>query len=149
MAWEEPFGRRPHVLRDGAILSGALVLGFATQTGITYLRNQVGLASVLFSLVSVAIAVALWLGVSLLLPHADAHWRALLPGAFLFAIAVGAMHFATVYYFAPKLTKAGSLYVSLGTASVLLLWLFIMSRIAVASAFFNATLWRRERAESP
>jgi uncharacterized BrkB/YihY/UPF0761 family membrane protein len=143
LAWEEPFGRRPHVLRDGAILSGVLLVALATQTGIAYLRHQVGLASVLLSLVSVAIAVGLWLGVSLLLPHAEAHWRALVPGAVMFAIAVGLMHFATVYYFAPKLAKEGSLYGSLGTAAVLLLWLFILSRVAVASAFLNATLWRR------
>jgi len=144
LAWEEPFGRRPHVLRDGAILSAALLLGLATQTAIGYLRHQVGPASVLLSLVSIAVAVGLWLSVSLLLPHADAHWRALLPGAVLFAIGVGAMHFATVYYFAPKLAKEGSLYGSLGTAAVLLLWLFVLSRIAVASAFYNATLWRRK-----
>ena len=143
LAWEEPLRRRPHLLRDGAILSGGLLVALASQTGIAYLRHQVGLASVLLSLVSVAIAVGLWLGVSLLLPHATADWRALVPGAVLFAIAVGLMHFATVYYFAPKLAKEGSLYGSLGTAAVLLLWLFILSRIAVASAFLNATLWRR------
>ena len=144
LAWEEPFGRRPHLLRDGAILSAALLLALATQTGIAYLRHQVGLASVLLSLVSIAVAVGLWLGISLLLPHADADWRALVPGTFLFAFGVGAMHFVTVYYLAPKLAKEGSLYGSLGTAAVLLLWLFILSRIAVASAFYNATLWRRK-----
>jgi uncharacterized BrkB/YihY/UPF0761 family membrane protein len=143
LAWEEPFGRRPHVLRDGAILSGALVFALSSQTVISYLRHQVGLESVLLSLLSIALAVALWLGVSLLLPHADAHWKALLPGAALFATGVGLMHYATVYYFAPKLAKEGSLYGSLGTAAVLLLWLFILSRIAVASAFLNAALWRR------
>ncbi len=143
LAWEEPFGRRPHLLRDGAILSGALLFALSTQTGISYLRNQVGLGSVLLSLVSIAMAVGLWLGVSWLLPHGDAHWRALVPGSVLFATGVGLMHYATVYYFAPKLVKEGSLYGSLGTAAVLLLWLFILSRIAVASAFLNATLWRR------
>lgn len=143
LAWEEPFGRRPHLLRDGAILSAALLFALSAQTGIAYLRHEVGLASVLLSLLSIGIAIGLWLGVSLLLPHGDAHWRALVPGAALFAAGVGAMHFVTVYYLAPKLAREGSLYGSLGTAAVLLLWLFILSRIAVASAFLNATLWRR------
>jgi uncharacterized BrkB/YihY/UPF0761 family membrane protein len=49
---------------------------------------------------------------------------------------------ATVYYFAPKLTKAPALYGSLGTAATLLLWLFLIARIIVASAFLNAALWR-------
>jgi uncharacterized BrkB/YihY/UPF0761 family membrane protein len=53
------------------------------------------------------------------------------------------LHLATVYYFAPKLTRAPALYGSLGTAATLLVWLFAMSRIVVASAFLNATLWRR------
>jgi len=48
-----------------------------------------------------------------------------------------------VYYFAPKLTRAPTLYGSLGTAATLLAWLFVLSRIVVASAFLNATLWRR------
>ena len=143
LAWEEPFGRRPHVLRDGALLSGALLLALSTQTGISYLRHQVGPASPLLSLLSIAVAAVLWLGVSLLLPHQEAPWRALVPGAVLFAVGVGLMHFVTVYYLAPKLVKEGSLYGSLGTAAVLLLWLFILSRIAVASAFLNATLRRR------
>ncbi len=146
LAWEEPFRRRPHLLRDGAILSGALLLALSTQTGIAYLRHQVGPASVLLSLLSIAIAVGLWLGISSMLPHGDANLRALLPGAVLFAIGVGLMHFVTVYYLAPKLAREGSLYGSLGTAAVLLLWLFILSRLAVASAFLNATLWRRANA---
>ena len=124
--------------------SVALLFALGTQTGVAYLRHQIGLASVLISLLSIAIAVGLWLGLSLLLPHANADWRALVPGAALFAIGVGLMHYATLYYFAPKLAHEGSLYGSLGTAAVLLLWLFILSRLAVASAFLNATLWRRE-----
>ena len=50
---------------------------------------------------------------------------------------------ATVYYFAPKLTRAPALYGSLGSAATLLLWLFLIARILVASAFLNAALWRR------
>jgi uncharacterized BrkB/YihY/UPF0761 family membrane protein len=69
----------------------------------------------------------------------------------LFAVGLAVLHFATVFYLAPKLARAPALYGSLGTAATLLVWLFIGSRIVVASAFLNATLWRRngEATETP
>ena len=66
--------------------------------------------------------------------------------ASLFAAGVAVLHVATVFYFAPKLARAPTLYGSLGTAATLLVWLFVISRIVVASAFLNATLWRRNAA---
>jgi uncharacterized BrkB/YihY/UPF0761 family membrane protein len=143
LAWEEPFGRRPHLLRDGAILSGLLLTMLSVETGVTYVRNRVGLGSLLLSLVPVAIGGSLWLALSLLLPHGNAPWRALLPGALLFGLGTALLHFASLYYFAPRLARAPALYGSLGTAATLLVWLFLLSRIAVASAFLNASLWRR------
>jgi hypothetical protein len=44
LAWEEPVGRCPRAVRDGAIVSAAPLLGLATQTAIKYLRDEVGLA---------------------------------------------------------------------------------------------------------
>jgi membrane protein len=147
LAWEEPFGRRPHLLRDGAVLSLALITALAGQAGIEYLRHKTGVGvSLLLALVPVALGGCLWVGISLLLPHAQAHWRALVPGAALFAVGVAALHLATVFYFAPRLARAPALYGSLGTAATLLVWLFVIARIAVASAFLNATSWRRNLA---
>jgi uncharacterized BrkB/YihY/UPF0761 family membrane protein len=144
LAWEEPFGRRPHLLRDGALVSLALILAFAGEAAAQYLRHRTGVGlSLLLSLVPVVLGGCLWIAVSLLLPHAEARWRALLPGAALFAIGVAALHLATVFYFAPRLARAPTLYGSLGTAATLLVWLFVVSRIIVASAFLNATRWRR------
>ncbi len=147
LAWEERFGRRPHLLRDGALLSVALLAMLVAETAIAYLRHRVGPGvSLLLSLVPVAVSGAIWVAISSLLPHGDAPWRALVPGAALFAVGVAVLHFATVFYFAPKLAKAPALYGSLGTAATLLAWLFVGSRIIVASAFLNATLWRRKTA---
>jgi uncharacterized BrkB/YihY/UPF0761 family membrane protein len=114
LAWEEPFRRPARVRRDGAIFSAAIVALVAISTGITYLRHRDAALSLLLIPLSFAIAGGFWLGVSLLLPHADANWRALLPGAALFAIGHALLQVATVYYFAPKLTRAPALYGSLG-----------------------------------
>jgi uncharacterized BrkB/YihY/UPF0761 family membrane protein len=152
LAWEEPFGRRPHVLRDGALLSLALLSMLVVETVVAYLRHRVGVgASLLLSLVPIALGGGVWVGISLLLPHGQARWQALVPGAALFAVGLAVLHFATVFYLAPKLARAPALYGSLGTAATLLVWLFIGSRIVVASAFLNATLWRRngEATETP
>ena len=97
--------RRPRLLRDGAILSAALVGMLAIETGITYLRHHDAALSLLLVPVSFALTGGFWFGLSLPLPHADANWRALLPGAGLIAIGHAALQVATVYYFAPKLTR--------------------------------------------
>jgi uncharacterized BrkB/YihY/UPF0761 family membrane protein len=149
LAWEEPFGRRPHLLRDGAVLSLTLIAALAGQAGIEYLRHKTGVGvSLLLALVPIALGGCLWVGISRLLPHAEAPWRALFPGAALFAAGVAGLHLATVFYFAPRLARAPALYGSLGTAATLLVWLFVIARIVVASAFLNATLWRRSTASA-
>jgi membrane protein len=143
LAWEVPFRRGAPVPRDGAIFTAAIAATFALDTGITYLRHEHVALSLLLVPLSFAITGGAWLGLSMLLPHGEAHWRALLPGAALFAVGHIVLQVATVYYFAPKLTKAPALYGSLGTAATLLLWLFLVARIIVAAAFLNAALWRR------
>lgn len=144
LAWEQPLGRRPHLLRDGTILSGTLLLLFVVEMSVAYLRHRVGVGtSLLLAPVPIAFGGGAWVGISSLLPHASTDWRSLVPGAALFAIGVAVLHFAGIYYFAPKLEREPALYGSLGTAAVLLAWLYLLARLAVASAFLNATLWRR------
>jgi uncharacterized BrkB/YihY/UPF0761 family membrane protein len=152
LAWEELPRRRGHTIRDGALLSVALIGAIALESAIAYLRHSAGVGvSLLLGLVPIAITGALWLAASTQLPHADADRRALLPGAVIVAVGIAVLHFATIYYFAPKLTRAPALYGSLGTAATLLAWLFLIARLVVSSAFVNATLWRRRAAagESP
>jgi uncharacterized BrkB/YihY/UPF0761 family membrane protein len=144
LAWEEAPGRRPHLLRDGALLSLALLTLIGAETGISYARQRVGpAASLPLGLIPIVIGGGVWVAVAMLLPHGQAPWQALIPGALLFAIGIAVLHVATIYYFAPRLTRAPALYGSLGTAATLLVWLYVGARIVVASAFLNATLFRR------
>jgi uncharacterized BrkB/YihY/UPF0761 family membrane protein len=73
LAWGEPLRRRSHLLRDGALLSVALLTMLAAETGIAYLRHRVGFAvSLALALIPIALGGGIWVAVSLLLPHGQA-----------------------------------------------------------------------------
>jgi uncharacterized BrkB/YihY/UPF0761 family membrane protein len=48
-------------------------------------------------------------------------------------------------YLGPKLSTASELYGDLGSAAVLLLGLYILSRAVVAAAMLDAAMWTRHR----
>jgi uncharacterized BrkB/YihY/UPF0761 family membrane protein len=86
-----------------------------------------------------------WLLISMLLPHADAPWRALIPGATIVAIGVGTMHLVSTYYIPHKLSSTSQLYGALGVAATVMTWLFLGCRLIVAAVVLNALLWERGR----
>jgi uncharacterized BrkB/YihY/UPF0761 family membrane protein len=100
----------------------------------------VGILATALSIVPFA---ALWVLISSYLPHRDASWQALVPGALLFGVGIEALNVFTAYVLTPwALNKQGT-YGALGLAAALLLSLFLISRLVVAAAVLNATLWER------
>jgi uncharacterized BrkB/YihY/UPF0761 family membrane protein len=100
----------------------------------------VGILTTALSIVPFA---ALWVLISSFLPHRDASWQALIPGALLFGLGLEALNVFTAYVLTPwALNKQGT-YGALGLAAALLLSLFLISRLVVAAAVLNATLWER------
>ena len=90
----------------------------------------------------------IWLLVSLRLPHRGADWRALVPGALMFGVGLGALQILAVYLLVPYALAKEGVYGSFGIAAALLLGLFFVGRLIVVAAETNATLWqRRERAK--
>jgi uncharacterized BrkB/YihY/UPF0761 family membrane protein len=83
------------------------------------------------------------------LPHRDARWTALLPGAVIVALGIEALHLFAALYLAPRLGRSSELYGSLGAATVILLWLYIIARLFTFSAFLNAQLWERRAPTAP
>ena len=87
---------------------------------------------------------ALWVLIAVRLPHRAAPWTALLPGALVLAVGLQMLHAVIVYVITPwALAKQGT-YGALGVAAALLVGLFLISRLIVASAVVNATLWDRQ-----
>jgi len=100
----------------------------------------------LSSLVGLTGVFAWWLLVSWRLPHGEAPWHALVPGAIVMAIGLELIAIAGAYLIAPRVESSQSTYGALGVAATLLFGLYILSRLIVASAVLNATLWERRAA---
>lgn len=95
--------------------------------------------SVVFLAMIVPIA-ALWLWVSLQLPHGEASWRALVPGALLVGLGFQVTHGLVVYLLGPKLEKATSLYGGLGVVATVLFFMWVVGRIVVTAPILNSAL---------
>jgi membrane protein len=145
LAWEGRVGRFRRPLPAALVLLAAmaaiaLVIAVAGRA-----RAEFGVLGLLFSVVAFIAFVAIWLVVARLLPHGDADWAALLPGAVVFALGIQVIHLGTVLLIAEKIQRASETYGSLGVAFTLLFWLFVISRVIVASAMLNAALAERRR----
>ena len=139
--------RRP--LIAGLAFSGIVTTLIVVSASTQYLREQYG-------------GTGLWLTVSLFvfylvavlwimdkLPHRSASWRDLLPGAVLVALGTEVIHIVVVLYLVPKLGHSSELYGALGSATVILLWLYLLARLLVAAAFLNAALWEHRTTGGP
>jgi uncharacterized BrkB/YihY/UPF0761 family membrane protein len=92
----------------------------------------------------------LWLLVSLQLPHRGSDWKALVPGALLCGLGIELLHILTAYVLEPYAVAKEGTYGAMGAAAALLLGLFLLSRLIVAGAVLNATLWgRRQGVDAP
>lgn len=146
LAWQGGVSRfrRPLPAALGLL---ATILAFAVVIAATgRARAELGFTGgVLVTVSAVAAFFGIWLVVSHLLPHGDATWRDLAPGALLVAIGVQLIHLGTVLFIAGRIEHASETYGSLGVAFTLLVWLFVVSRVIVASAMLNAALAHKRR----
>ena len=84
---------------------------------------------------------ALWLWVSLHLPHRDAPWTALVPGALLVSIGFQVLHEAVGSFLVPKLEKSTSLYGSLGATTTFIFFIYLVAILVVLAAVLNSSLY--------
>ncbi len=148
LAWgvERPRMRKPfHAM---AVFNGLFLAAAAGGLALTWLREALGLGAVIGVVLTLALETGIALIVMKLLPNRAERWQDLLPGALVLALGIQCVQVAVVFYFAPKLERSSELYGVLGVAAVLLVWLYILARLATAAAFLNATLWERRYASS-
>jgi uncharacterized BrkB/YihY/UPF0761 family membrane protein len=122
----------------------ALLLAFGVVSGaasaIRAWSPGPGVLATLFAFVFYA---ALWLLVSVRLPHHGTHWTALIPGALLFGVGIELLQVVIAYFITPYAIAKQGTYGALGVAAALLVALFMISRLVVGAAVLNATLSER------
>jgi uncharacterized BrkB/YihY/UPF0761 family membrane protein len=139
LVWDErPPRTKP--LSISFVFSGAMCVFVAAISVSWWFRDETQLSQVLILALMVAPLAALWLLVSLRLPHGTASWKALLPGAFLVAVGFQVTHGLVVYLLGPKLEKSTSLYGGLGVAATLLFFMWVVGRIVVTAPILNSAL---------
>ena len=125
----------------------AAMIGFFVISGLAvFARGVSGIEGLFVTLLIPVPYAVLWLLVSMRLPHRDAPWRALLPGAVVVGIGIELFHIVTAYLIAPRAGSKQSTYGSLGVAAALLLGLYLLSRLVIGAAVVNAILWQRHSA---
>jgi uncharacterized BrkB/YihY/UPF0761 family membrane protein len=140
--------RVPRVMPTGLIprlaLTGIALAASALGVAINYVRNSTGIPGTVIAIVMITIAsFAFWWWLSWKLPHVPTSARGLIPGALLMAIGVDVLHLLTTYWIGHLVARKTNTYGPVGIALAVLLWVYILGRIIVASAGLNAALARR------
>ena len=147
LAWGVPPQRLRRPLRAIVLFNGLFLVAFAASSGVAWLREELGAQALLGSLLSAALMIGIALVAMWFLPHSDARLRDLVPGAVLVGVGYQVITVAVLFYFAPKLGRAEETYGAFGTAATMLVWLYVLARLVIGSAFLNAVLYHRRPAE--
>ena len=143
LAWGVPRPRLRKPLYAVLLFNGLFLMVAVAGAALAWLREELGLLGILGILLTIAFQTGVTLLVMWLLPRRAERWEELVPGALLVAVGAQLVSVAVVFYFAPKIGRSTELYGTLGTAAVLLVWLYVVARLITAGAFLNATLWER------
>jgi uncharacterized BrkB/YihY/UPF0761 family membrane protein len=138
LVWDEP---RPTTkpLRGSLAFTGMLCAVWAAVGLAWWLRDETWPGVIVAALATAPLA-GLWLWASLHLPHGNAPWQALLPGALLIAIGFQVIHELIVTLLVPKLEKSSSLYGSLGITTTVIFFIYMMATLVVTSPVLNSSL---------
>jgi uncharacterized BrkB/YihY/UPF0761 family membrane protein len=146
LAWGLPLGRFPRAPAATLAFIGWAIVFFGLWALGGWARKTLGPAGIPLTIALLGGFFALWLAVSMMLPHPPGlSWRAFVPGAALVAVGMEGIHLATVLYISHKAEQVSASYGALGISLVLLLWLYLLGRLIVASAFLNATVWENRQ----
>jgi membrane protein len=145
LAWTDLRAAAPKPTVRATVRLLVLLSGYFVLTGLaSTARHSSFPAGLLVSLILLVPYGGLWLLVSVRLPHREADWRALLPGALVFGVGGELIQVVAAYFIAPwSLSKQGT-YGALGIAAALLFALYVVGRLMVGTAVLNATLWDRK-----
>jgi uncharacterized BrkB/YihY/UPF0761 family membrane protein len=138
LVWDEPPTKPKPLLASLAFTGG--VCAFIAAVALTWwLRGS--WPGLLAPVLTFAPLAAMWLWASLHLPHRDAPWQALLPGALLVAIGFQVLHELVGTFLVPKLEKSTSLYGDLGATTTFLFFMYMTAILVVMAPVLNSSLY--------
>jgi membrane protein len=140
LAWEGRVGKQRRPVPAALALLAAIAAFAIVIAASAKARAELGPGGLLITIAALFAFAAIWLALEWLLPHGQADWQALVPGALLVAVGVQVIHLGTVLFIAGRIERSSETYGSLGVAFTLLFWLFVISRVIVASAMLNSAL---------
>jgi uncharacterized BrkB/YihY/UPF0761 family membrane protein len=138
LVWDEP-PPKTKPLRGSLAFTGMLCAVWAAVALAWWLRDETWPGVIVAALATAPLA-GLWLWASLHLPHGDAPWQALLPGALLVAIGFQVIHELIATFLVPKLEKSSSLYGSLGATTTIIFFIYLIATLVVTSPVLNSSL---------
>jgi uncharacterized BrkB/YihY/UPF0761 family membrane protein len=139
LIWEQAPPRTKPLKGSLAFTGTACALWAAI--GVTWWVRDETWGGLLVAGLTIAPFAALWLGVSLWLPHRDAPWQSLIPGALLVGIGFPVLHGLIVAFLVPQLQKAQALYGVLGAATTLIFFIYLIAMLVVLAAVLNSSLY--------
>jgi membrane protein len=144
-AWRVPVERLQRALRAVAIVLGLVVALILVSRQWNQIRDELGVLEFLIALPVVGVIYATLIAtLHAQLPRpAEARWTRLVPGALLVGLSVAALQALVLGYIANKLSSSSELYGGVGTAIVVLFWLYLLGRVLVLGAVLDGVLWRR------
>jgi uncharacterized BrkB/YihY/UPF0761 family membrane protein len=146
LVWDEPPPKSKPVQMSLAFTGG--VCAFIAAIALTWwLRGAV--PGLLAPILTLAPLLALWLWASVHLPHRDAPWQALLPGALVVAIGFQVLHEAVAYLLVPKLEKSTSLYGDLEATTTFLFFMYMTAVLVVTAPVLNSSLYDELQSRGP
>jgi uncharacterized BrkB/YihY/UPF0761 family membrane protein len=147
LVWDEP-PRKTKPLQGSLAFTGVLLAVWAIIALTWWVRDD--WPGVLAPVLTFAPLTGLWLWVSLQLPHRDAPWKALLPGALVVGIGFPVLHELVLTFLVPKLEKSTSLYGSLGATTTIIFFIYLLAVLVVTAPVLNSSLYdelRRKAAD--
>lgn len=139
LVWDEP-PQRTKPLQGSLAFTGVLLAVWAIIGLTWWVRGD--WPGVLAPVLTFAPLTGLWLWVSLQLPHRDAPWKALLPGALLVGIGFPVLHGLVLTFLVPKLEKSTSLYGSLGATTTVIFFIYLLATLVVTAPILNSSLYQ-------
>ncbi len=144
LVWDEP---PPKAKPVGSLVFTGMLCAAIVTVALSSWFADVAWHGLLAAALTIAPLTGLWLWVSLHLPHRDAPWRALLPGAVLIGIGVPLLSGLVDAFLVDELEKSTSMYGSLGATATLIFFIYLLGILVVSSPILNHSLYEELRAK--